>query len=62
MWWNNWWIIIIISIWFIAFFILMRAALPRPRYDQLMSYGWLFLLPVSLLNLLITGAIILSMA
>lgn len=45
---------------FIAFFILLRAAIPRPRYDQLMSYGWLFLLPVSLVNLLITGAIILS--
>ena len=45
---------------FIAFFILLRAAIPRPRYDQLMSYGWLFLLPVSLLNLLVTGAIILS--
>jgi NADH-quinone oxidoreductase subunit H len=44
---------------FIAFFILMRAALPRPRYDQLMSYGWLFLLPLSLLNLLVTGALIL---
>ena len=45
---------------FIAFFILMRAAVPRPRYDQLMSYGWLFLLPVSLINLLVTGVIILS--
>lgn len=45
---------------FIMFFILMRAALPRPRYDQLMSYGWLFLLPLSLLNLLITGAVVLS--
>jgi NADH-quinone oxidoreductase subunit H len=45
---------------FVAFFILLRAAVPRPRYDQLMSYGWLFLLPVSLINLLITGAIILS--
>ncbi len=44
---------------FIAFFILLRAALPRPRYDQLMSYGWLFLLPLSLLNLLVTGAVIL---
>ena len=31
---------------FIAFFILLRAAIPRPRYDQLMSYGWLFLLPL----------------
>jgi len=45
---------------FIAFFILMRAALPRPRYDQLMSYGWLFLLPLSLVNLLVTAALILS--
>ena len=45
---------------FIAFFILLRAAIPRPRYDQLMSYGWLFLLPLSLLNLLITGVVILS--
>ena len=45
---------------FIAFFILLRAAIPRPRYDQLMSYGWLFLLPLSLINLLVTGAIILS--
>lgn len=45
---------------FILFFILMRAALPRPRYDQLMSYGWLFLLPLSLLNLLVTGAVVLA--
>ncbi len=45
---------------FIAFFILMRAAVPRPRYDQLMTYGWLFLLPLSLLNLLVTGALILG--
>lgn len=45
---------------FICFFILLRAAIPRPRYDQLMSYGWLFLLPLSLLNLLVTGVLILS--
>jgi NADH-quinone oxidoreductase subunit H len=51
---------VIKSFTFIAFFILLRAAIPRPRYDQLMSYGWLFLLPLSLLNLLVTGAIILS--
>jgi NADH-quinone oxidoreductase subunit H len=45
---------------FIAFFILLRAAIPRPRYDQLMTYGWLVLLPLSLVNLMVTGAIILS--
>ena len=41
---------------FIFFFILLRAALPRPRYDQLMSYGWKLLLPLAILNLAITGA------
>ncbi|MCO5237419.1 MAG: NADH-quinone oxidoreductase subunit NuoH [Chitinophagaceae bacterium] len=45
---------------FILFFILLRATLPRPRYDQLMSYGWKLLLPLALLNVLVTGAIVLS--
>jgi NADH-quinone oxidoreductase subunit H len=44
---------------FICFFILLRASLPRPRYDQLMSFGWKVMLPLSLLNLLVTGAIVL---
>jgi len=42
---------------FILFFILLRAAIPRPRYDQLMVFSWYFLLPLSLLNLLITVAV-----
>ncbi|GGH26032.1 NADH-quinone oxidoreductase subunit NuoH [Dyadobacter endophyticus] len=41
---------------FIVFFILLRASLPRPRYDQLMEYGWKIILPIALLNLLVTGA------
>jgi len=45
---------------FIIFFILLRAALPRPRYDQLMAYGWKLMLPLSILNLAITGAVILQ--
>ncbi|HKJ41875.1 MAG TPA: NADH-quinone oxidoreductase subunit NuoH [Sunxiuqinia sp.] len=45
---------------FIMIFILLRASLPRPRYDQLLGYGWKLLLPIALLNLLITGAILLS--
>lgn len=45
---------------FVVFFILVRAALARPRYDQLMSYGWLVMLPLSLLNLLVTGALVLT--
>jgi NADH-quinone oxidoreductase subunit H len=44
---------------FISFFILLRASLPRPRYDQLMSVGWKLLLPLTLLNILITGGILL---
>lgn len=46
---------------FISLFILFRASLPRPRYDQLMEYGWKVLLPVALLNLLITGGVVLWM-
>jgi len=44
----------------ICFFVLLRAAIPRPRYDQLMSFGWKILLPVTLVNLLVTGAIALA--
>ncbi|HTF16898.1 MAG TPA: NADH-quinone oxidoreductase subunit NuoH [Chryseolinea sp.] len=46
---------------FIMFFILLRASLPRPRYDQLMEYGWKVLFPLTLVNLLITAGIILYM-
>jgi len=44
---------------FICFFILLRASLPRPRYDQLMTFGWKVMLPLSLVNLIVTGAIVL---
>jgi len=44
---------------FICFFILLRAAVPRPRYDQLMTFGWQYLLPLTLINLLVTGAVVL---
>lgn len=52
------WFVIKTSV-FIAFFVLLRASLPRPRYDQLMSFGWKVMLPLSLLNVLVTGAIVL---
>lgn len=44
---------------FICLFILLRATLARPRYDQLMSLAWKVLLPIALLNLLVTGAMVL---
>jgi NADH-quinone oxidoreductase subunit H len=45
---------------FISFFILVRAALPRPRFDQLMSWGWKVMLPLALINLVVTGAVVLA--
>lgn len=47
------------TFFFIGLFILFRAALPRPRFDQLMSWGWKTMLPLALLNLLVTGALVL---
>jgi NADH-quinone oxidoreductase subunit H len=46
---------------FICFFILLRASLPRPRFDQLMSWGWKLMLPLALANILVTGAVVLAL-
>lgn len=40
---------------FIYFFMWIRFTLPRYRYDQLMTIGWKVLIPISLVNILITG-------
>lgn len=44
---------------FMLFFILIRASVPRPRYDQVMVLSWQYLLPLTLVNLIITGAVLL---
>ena len=44
---------------FMFFYIWLRATFPRFRYDQLMNFGWKVLFPLSVLNLLITGLIVL---
>jgi NADH-quinone oxidoreductase subunit H len=44
---------------FIFLFVWVRWTLPRFRFDQLMDIGWKVLLPLSLLNLLWTGALVL---
>jgi len=38
------------------FYVWMRWTLPRYRYDQLMAFGWKILLPLSVINLLVTAA------
>lgn len=48
------------TLFFISFFILVRASLPRPRFDQLMAWGWKLMLPLALLNLVVTGAVVLA--
>jgi NADH-quinone oxidoreductase subunit H len=46
-------------IFFIFFFMWIRWTIPRFRYDQLMNLGWKGLLPLAIVNLLITGLFIL---
>ena len=41
------------------FYIWMRWTVPRYRYDQLMQFGWKWLFPASVLNLLVTAALVL---
>ncbi|GBL36045.1 NADH-quinone oxidoreductase subunit H 1 [Filimonas sp.] len=47
------------AIGFILFFMFIRWTIPRFRYDQLMNLGWKSLIPLALINMLLTGAVIL---
>jgi NADH-quinone oxidoreductase subunit H len=42
---------------FLFLYIWVRSTLPRFRYDQLMSFGWKFLLPLAMANILITSLV-----
>jgi len=54
------WIWFLVKVFLILFFyVWMRWTLPRFRYDQLMEFGWKFLLPVAVLNLFATAALVL---
>src|SRR5262249_29323725 len=53
------WIWFFVKIFLILFFyIWMRWTLPRYRYDQLMEFGWKWLLPLAVLNLLVTAFVV----
>ena len=62
--WHGPWLPVSLGwIWFLVkvgallfFYVWMRWTLPRYRYDQLMAFGWKILLPLSVINLLVTAA------
>jgi NADH-quinone oxidoreductase subunit H len=54
------WVWFIVKVFLLLFFyVWMRWTLPRYRYDQLMEFGWKWLLPAAVLNLLATAALVL---
>ncbi|HEY8790036.1 MAG TPA: NADH-quinone oxidoreductase subunit NuoH [Actinopolymorphaceae bacterium] len=54
-WWPMVWFVVKILI-FISFFVWLRGTLPRLRYDQFMSFGWKWLIPISLVWILFVAA------
>jgi NADH-quinone oxidoreductase subunit H len=53
-----WFILKVLAMVFVMIWV--RGTLPRLRYDQLMSLGWKVLIPAALLNIIVTGAVILA--
>jgi NADH-quinone oxidoreductase subunit H len=51
-------VVIAKSLLFVFFFYWVRATLPRLRYDQLMSFGWKILLPLAMVNTLVTATLV----
>ena len=55
-----WFLVKLLLVMFV--FMWLRATLPRLRYDQLMDFGWKLLLPLSIINIVVTATIKLALA
>ncbi|NUR53901.1 MAG: NADH-quinone oxidoreductase subunit NuoH [Acidobacteria bacterium] len=56
--WLGWMWFLLKTLALLFFYVWMRWTLPRYRYDQLMEFGWKYLLPVAILNLIATAALV----
>jgi NADH-quinone oxidoreductase subunit H len=56
--WLGWIWFLIKVLLLLFFYVWMRWTLPRYRYDQLMEFGWKWLLPAAVLNLIVTAAFV----
>jgi NADH-quinone oxidoreductase subunit H len=45
---------------FMVFYVWVRATFPRFRFDQLMDLGWKWMIPLALANIVVTGIVVLS--